>query len=235
MSLGSDILTMIRREIREVSTTKTWSDAQLYVYMNEVLQRMAEAAAKIPNSGFFTHSEDVTINATTETKNLAAASGGVTYPITSIKSVWHKLSSGEYVPMPRIPAGGENAWRRTSDVDADFTPGWFLRQLAASGTDRVFNLHVLPEAAGARTVRVDYEFAPATVSSGTTLPWHSKWDRLVTLESAKKAFAAQGVAEKKWDEEIAALYVAFVNDCASQAGSEQSKGVEEVVGDYLFG
>ena len=231
MSVGSDLITLVRTELRSTTDGKPWTNTQLYSYLNEVVARLAEVASEIPGSGRVQHEEDITIAANTETSNLAAT---LAYTFAGLKSLHNKTSGGDYVPCERIPAGAEGQWLRTSLVDPNHTPGFFIRQLAPSGSTRLVNLHVRPLASGTRTLRVAYRFAQPTISTGTTLPFISKWDRLIALEVAKKALAADGTAEKTWDEELKGLYVAFLNDCSSQGGSDVPQGVVEVVAPYLF-
>lgn len=186
MSTVSELLTRVRLELEE-STAEEWSDALLIQYINDDHKRLMSLLANIPNAGWGSASETFTVAASTETYDIS----GLTYELEAINTIWHQLSSQHEVLVKNASEAQFQAYRLNQQtVNSDTTPAYKIVRTAGSEY-----LHFLPLSSATRTFRIEYDYVPATLTSGQSLHTPKRYDDLLAAMVKKRALATVGESD----------------------------------------
>lgn len=212
MSTVAELLTRVRLELEE-STAEEWSDALLTQYINDEHKRFMSMLANIPNAGWASTSETFTVAASTETYDLS----GLTYTVDAINAIWHQLSSQHEVRLANFSEQQFNLLRLNQQtVNSDTTPGYKLDRTAGSEY-----LHFLPLSSATRTFRIEYDYVPATLTSGQDLHTPARYDDLLAAMVKRRALATVG----EYDDALELFIRQRTLEVEDREGSSASRSV----------
>ena len=234
MSTLQDVLMRTRIELREVTKARSWTDDQLYSYINDFIQEIAGIAGQMPRCGLFTWADDIVVPTNTESIDLLDPATGLTYEFAAVKRLYHVPTQGSYIPVEGAPVGEEEMFRRQTIVNSDSAPTYFLRHPASTVTRRSRTLHLLPLANGPRNLRLVYRYYPKTMIPADVIPFPAVYDSMLALGAARAGFRANGIADDVVTGGLAEKVSGFLNEHSATQGEDATYGGRDDMGSYLF-
>lgn len=202
-SAATALLARVRLHLEEASANE-FTDAQLYNYITDGSDYVAAQLSSIDEGGWFEKEGTVTVLASTESIALPSDFQRM------ILVEWLDANSVRH-DLQRLNRAQITSHRTVSAVSGDVLPGYWILQET---------IHVLPISSSARTLKLTYNYAPAAISSGSTLETPTRYDKVVALYAAICALADDGHKDDVWN----SMLQGFVAEMVQRETSRQDRG-----------